>query len=118
MTKRFSTISDVEIKELYTSADLKDWEYQKDLGDPGHYPFTRGVHATMYRGKPWTIRLFSGFWTASHTNKRYHLLLEKGQHGLSVAFDMPTLMGIDSDDPKALGEVGKCGEAIDTLQDT
>ena len=117
MTRRFSTISDVEIKELYTASDLKNWEPEKELGQPGHYPFTRGIHATMYRGRPWTIRLFSGFGTASDTNKRYHLLLEKGQHGLSVAFDMPTLMGVDSDDPKALGEVGKCGVAIDTLHD-
>jgi len=117
MTKKFSTLSDVEIKELYTAEDLKNWESQKDLGRPGQYPFTRGIHATMYRGKPWTIRLFSGFGTACDTNKRYHLLLEKGQHGLSVAFDMPTLMGVDSDDPRALGEVGKCGVAIDTLHD-
>ncbi len=117
MTKIFSTLSDVEIKELYTSADLKEWSPEKELGVPGQYPFTRGIHATLYRGKPWTIRLFSGFGTASDTNKRYHLLLEKGQHGLSVAFDMPTLMGVDSDDPKALGEVGKCGVAIDTLYD-
>ncbi len=117
MSKRFSTISDVEIKELYTPSSLKGWEYEKDLGDPGKYPFTRGIHATLYREKPWTIRLFSGFGTACDTNKRYHLLLEKGQHGLSVAFDMPTLMGIDSDDPKAQGEVGKCGVAIDTLHD-
>jgi len=115
--RRFSTISDVEIKELYTEKDLKNFNIEKDLGSPGEYPFTRGIHKDMYRGKPWTMRLFSGFGTATDTNKRYHILLERGQHGLSVAFDMPTLMGIDSDDPRALGEVGKCGVAIDTVRD-
>lgn len=115
--KRFSTISDVEIKELYTPENLKNFDIEKDLGHPGEYPFTRGVHKTMYRGKSWTMRLFSGFGTAADTNQRYHMLLEKGQHGLSVAFDMPTLMGVDSDDPRAIGEVGKCGVAIDTIRD-
>ncbi len=115
--KRFSTISDLEIKDLYTTEDLKNFNYEKDLGQPGEFPYTRGIHRTMYRGKPWTIRLFSGFGTAADTNKRYHILLERGQHGLSVAFDMPTLMGVDSDDSRAKGEVGKCGVAIDTLHD-
>lgn len=116
-SKRFSTISDLEIKELYTPDDIRNFEYKKDLADPGQFPFTRGIHRTMYRGKPWTMRLFSGFGTAADTNKRYHMLLERGQHGLSVAFDMPTLMGVDSDDPRGKGEVGKCGVAIDTLRD-
>lgn len=115
--KRFSTISDLEIKELYGPQDLKDFNPKKNLGNPGEYPFTRGIHKNMYRGKVWTMRLFSGFGMAIDTNKRYHLLLEKGQHGLSVAFDMPTLMGIDSDHVKAKGEVGKCGVAIDSVQD-
>ncbi|MBI4041466.1 MAG: methylmalonyl-CoA mutase family protein [Deltaproteobacteria bacterium] len=114
---KFSTISDLEIKEVYTADDLKNVDLEHDLGRAGEYPYTRGIHETMYRGKPWTIRLFSGFGTAHETNRRYQLLLEQGQHGLSVAFDMPTLMGIDSDDPRSLGEVGKCGVAIDTLQD-
>ncbi len=115
--KRFSTISDLEIKGLYTPEDIENVDYKKDLSDPGEYPFTRGIHRTMYRGKPWTMRLFSGFGTAADTNKRYHLLLGRGQHGLSVAFDMPTLMGIDSLDPRSKGEVGKCGVAVDTLRD-
>ncbi|MEK7790200.1 MAG: methylmalonyl-CoA mutase family protein [Deltaproteobacteria bacterium] len=115
--KRFSTISDLEIKGLYTERDIQNVDYKKDLSDPGEYPFTRGIHRTMYRGKPWTMRLFSGFGTAADTNKRYHMLLGRGQHGLSVAFDMPTLMGVDSDDPRGKGEVGKCGVAVDTLRD-
>lgn len=117
LPRRFSTISDLEVKELYTPADIARLDYKKDLADPGDYPFTRGIHRTMYRGKPWTMRLFSGFGTAADTNKRYHMLLERGQHGLSVAFDMPTLMGIDSDDPRGRGEVGRCGVAVDTLRD-
>src|SRR3989344_2675126 len=114
---RFSTISDLEIKELYDAQDLKTFDIEKDLGRPGEYPYTRGIHKTMYRGRPWTMRLFSGFGTPSDTNKRYHVLLERGQHGLSVAFDMPTLMGVDSDHSRAKGEVGKCGVAIDTVKD-
>ena len=115
--RRFSTISDLEIKELYDPEDLKNLDVEKQLGIPGEFPFTRGIHKNMYRGKIWTMRLFSGFGTARDTNKRYHMLLKKGQHGLSVAFDMPTLMGIDSDHPKARGEVGRCGVAIDSVQD-
>ena len=115
--RRFSTISDLEIKELYTAEALKTVNIEKDLGKPGEYPFTRGIHKNMYRGKMWTMRLFSGFGTARDTNQRYHMLLKKGQHGLSVAFDMPTLMGIDSDHTKGRGEVGKCGVAIDSVQD-
>ena len=115
--KRFSTISDLEIKELYTPDDIEDLDYLKDLGFPGEYPFTRGIYPNMYRGRLWTMRQFAGFGTAEETNQRYHYLLEQGQTGLSVAFDMPTIMGVDSDDPRAKGEVGKCGVAIDTLAD-
>ena len=115
--ERFSTISDHEIKELYTPADIEDFDYLKDLGFPGEYPYTRGIYPNMYRGRLWTMRQFAGFGTAEETNQRYHYLLEQGQTGLSVAFDMPTIMGVDSDDPRASGEVGKCGVAIDTLAD-
>ncbi len=115
--KRFSTISDLEIKELYTPEDIEDLDYLRDLGFPGEYPFTRGIYPNMYRGRLWTMRQFAGFGTAEETNQRYHYLLEQGQTGLSVAFDMPTIMGVDSDDPRAKGEVGKCGVAIDTLAD-
>lgn len=115
--REFTTISGKEIKELYTPADLHGFEYQKDLGFPGEYPFTRGVHPTMYRGRMWTIRQFSGFGTAEDTNKRYKYLLSLGQTGLSVAFHLPTLMGVDSDHPMAQGEIGKCGVAVDTLAD-
>lgn len=113
----FTTISGKEIKELYTPSDLEEFDYLKDLGFPGEYPFTRGIHATMYRGRPWTIRQFSGYGTAEDTNKRYKYLLSHGQTGLSVAFHLPTLMGYDSDHPMARGEVGKCGVAVDTLAD-
>ncbi|TPW02488.1 MAG: methylmalonyl-CoA mutase, N-terminal domain, partial [bacterium] len=102
---------------LYTPLDIRDMDYQRDLGFPGEYPFTRGIHANMYRGRRWTMRQFSGFGTAEETNQRYHFLLGKGQTGLSVAFDFPTLMGYDSDHPRSLGEVGRCGVAIDSLED-
>ena len=92
-------------------------DYQRDLGDPGRYPFTRGVQPTMYRGRLWTMRQYAGFGTAAETNRRFHLLLDAGQTGLSVAFDLPTQMGIDSDSPRALGEVGRVGVAIDTVED-
>ncbi len=108
---RFSNLSDTEIDPLYTESP------SKNLGKPGTYPFTRGIYPTMYRGRLWTMRQFAGFGTASDTNKRYRYLLKEGQTGLSVAFDMPTLMGYDSDDSKSLGEVGKCGVAIDTVND-
>jgi len=104
-------------KAVYTPQDLPSRSYERSLGDPGRYPFTRGIHATLYRRKPWTIREFAGFGTAEETNKRFHLLLSEGQMGLSVAFDMPTLMGFDSDSPRAEGEVGRCGVAIDSLKD-
>jgi methylmalonyl-CoA mutase N-terminal domain/subunit len=112
-----TTISGKRIKELYTPLDLASFDYQKNLGFPGRYPFTRGVHPTMYRGRLWTMRQFSGFGTAEDTNKRYKYLLSHGQTGLSVAFHLPTLMGIDSDNPLAEGEIGNCGVAIDSLAD-
>ncbi|MBO8167731.1 MAG: methylmalonyl-CoA mutase family protein [Thermoanaerobacteraceae bacterium] len=114
---KFVTVSQKPIKELYTPADVKDLDYQRDLGFPGEYPFTRGVQPTMYRGRLWTMRQFAGFATAEESNQRYKFLLEKGQTGLSVAFDMPTLMGYDSDHPFSEGEVGRCGVAIDSLAD-
>ncbi|MHC1567183.1 MAG: acyl-CoA mutase large subunit family protein [Candidatus Syntropharchaeia archaeon] len=114
---KFVTISNRPIKRVYKPEDLDGFDYERDLGDPGEYPFTRGIHPTMYRGRLWTMRQFSGFGTAEDTNKRYKFLLEQGQTGLSVAFHFPTLYGRDSDDPMSLGEVGKCGVAIDSLKD-
>ena len=115
---RYSTISDVPIRRLYTQADLpEDWSYDKYLGYPGQAPFTRGIHASGYRGKLFTMRQFSGFASPEETNRRYKYLLEHGGSGLSVAFDLPTLMGYDSDHPFSEGEVGKCGVAIDSLED-
>lgn len=113
----FTTISGVPIRELYTGADLLDLDYGRDLGDPGEFPFVRGIHRDMYRGKLWTMRQFSGFATPEETNRRYHYLLSQGQTGLSVAFDLPTLMGYDADDPLAEGEVGKCGVSVCSLED-
>ncbi len=115
--QRYRTISGVEIKDLYTPLDIENFDYLKDLGFPGDYPYTRGVYPNMYRGKLWTIRQFAGFGRASDTNRRFKFLLEKGQTGLSTAFDMPTLMGYDSDHPMAEGEVGREGVAVDTLAD-
>ena len=115
--ERFSTVSDQEIKSIYLPTDVRDQDYLKDLGFPGEYPFTRGVQPSMYRGRLWTMRMFAGLGSATDTNKRFHLLVKEGQTGLSTAFDMPTLMGYDSDSPKARGECGKCGVAIDTLKD-
>ena len=115
---RFTTISGVPIRRLYTQADLPDdWSEEKYLGYPGQPPFTRGIHATGYRGKLFTMRQFSGFASPEETNQRYKYLLEHGGGGLSVAFDLPTLMGYDSDHPASEGEVGKCGVAIDSLED-
>ncbi len=113
----FTTVSGKEIRELYTPLDLDGFNYTHQLGFPGEYPFTRGIHPTMYRGRLWTMRQFSGFGSAEDTNKRYKYLLSHGQTGLSVAFHLPTLMGIDSDHPLAEGEIGKCGVAIDSLAD-
>ncbi len=115
--ERFSTISDLEIKPLYTPLDLEGFDFLRDVGFPGSYPFTRGVHSTMYRGRLWTMRQFAGFGTPEQTNERYKYLLSIGQTGLSIAFDFPTLYGRDSDDPFSRGEIGKCGVAVDTLRD-
>jgi methylmalonyl-CoA mutase, N-terminal domain len=114
---RFSTVSDLEIKGLYTPEDIKDINYSRDVGFPGVYPFTRGVQPSMYRGRLWTMRMFSGLGGPEETNKRFHYLLFHGETGLSVAFHYPTLMGYDSDSPMSKGEIGKCGVAVDTLQD-
>ncbi|HEY1513324.1 MAG TPA: methylmalonyl-CoA mutase family protein [Gaiellaceae bacterium] len=112
----FSTISGIENEPLQTP-DTVSVDYERDLGYPGAYPFTRGVYPSMYRGRLWTMRQFAGFGTAAETNARFHYLLEHGQTGLSTAFDMPTLMGYDSDHPRSLGEVGREGVAIDSLED-
>jgi methylmalonyl-CoA mutase N-terminal domain/subunit len=113
----YTTVSGKEIGALYGPDDLKGFSYPAKLGFPGVYPFTRGVQATMYRGRKWTMRMFAGLGSAEETNERFHYLVKQGQTGLSTAFDMPTLMGYDSRDPKARGECGKCGVAIDTLMD-
>ena len=112
----FTTISGLENEPLYTP-DNVEVDYERDLGYPGVYPFTRGVYPSMYRGKLWTMRQFAGFGTAEETNARFRYLLGHGQTGLSTAFDMPTLMGYDSDHPRSLGEVGREGVAIDSLDD-
>ena len=114
---RFATVSNHEVDRLYTPADIADLDYDDDLGFPGEPPYTRGVYPTMYRGRTWTMRQFAGFGTVEETNERFHYLIEEGQTGLSTAFDMPTLMGIDSDDVMAEGEVGREGVAVDTLAD-
>ncbi|NMP22350.1 acyl-CoA mutase large subunit family protein [Sulfobacillus harzensis] len=113
----FSTVSEVPVERLYTPLDAPSDKYMENVGFPGEYPFTRGVYPTMYRGRLWTMRQYAGFGTAEESNLRYRYLLEQGQTGLSVAFDLPTQMGYDSDDPVAQGEVGKVGVAIDTLKD-
>jgi len=113
----FKTTSQIELKRLYTPLDASDLDYCTDLGFPGEFPFTRGVQATMYRGRLWTMRQYAGFATAEETNRRYKYLLEQGQTGLSVAFDLPTQIGYDSDHPISEGEVGKVGVAIDTMRD-
>jgi methylmalonyl-CoA mutase N-terminal domain/subunit len=113
---RFSTWSDVDVPDVLTPADVA-LDYLRDLGMPGQFPFARGVQPTMYRGRLWTMRMFAGFGSPEQTNRRFQYLLSQGQTGLSTAFDFPTLMGYDSDSPRALGEVGMCGVAIDTLRD-
>ena len=113
----FATVSNHEVERLYTPEDVADLDYDEDLGYPGEPPYTRGVYPTMYRGRTWTMRQFAGFGTAEETNERFHYLIDNGQTGLSTAFDMPTLMGIDSDHPMSEGEVGKEGVAVDTLRD-
>jgi methylmalonyl-CoA mutase N-terminal domain/subunit len=112
-----TTVSSVPIDALYTPDSIPDFDADTDLGYPGQYPYTRGVHATMYRSRLWTMRQFAGFGTARQTNERFKFLLGKGQTGLSTAFDLPTLMGLDSEDPRSLGEVGRLGVAVDTLDD-
>lgn len=114
---KFTNLSDIEIKQVYTPDDAKDIDYSKEIGLPGEFPFTRGIHPTMYRGRLWTMRQFAGFGTAEETNKRFKYLLQHGETGLSTAFDMPTLMGYDSDHPMSQGEIGRCGVAIDTIND-
>jgi methylmalonyl-CoA mutase N-terminal domain/subunit len=113
----FATVSNLDVDRLYTPDDVADMDYDEDLGFPGEEPYTRGVYPTMYRGRTWTMRQFAGFGTAEETNERFHYLVDEGQTGLSTAFDMPTLMGIDSDDTMAEGEVGREGVAVDTLRD-
>jgi methylmalonyl-CoA mutase N-terminal domain/subunit len=114
----YHTLSGIPIAGLYRPADLPaDWTYQDRLGDPGQFPYTRGPHETMYRGKPWTMRMFSGFGTPADTNQRFKFLLAQGQTGLSTAFDMPTLMGLDPDDPRSRGEVGREGVAVSSVAD-
>jgi len=115
--KKFITVSNEEIRRLYTPEDIHDLDYERDLGYPGLFPFTRGVYPTMYRGRLWTMRQFAGFGGPEETNQRFKYLLKEGQTGLSTAFDMPTLMGLDSDHPLADGEVGVEGVAVDTLRD-
>jgi len=115
--QQFITTSSEPIRRLYTPLDVADLDYQNDLGLPGEYPYTRGIHPTLHRGRLWTMRMFAGFGTAEETNARFKYLLEQGQTGLSIAFDLPTLMGYDSDAPEALGEFGKCGVAISSLKD-
>lgn len=114
---KFITTSSEEIERLYTPLDIAPMDYARDLGMPGEYPYTRGVHATMHRGRLWTMRMFAGFGTAEETNARFKYLLEHGETGLSTAFDMPTLYGYDTDSPRAVGEFGKCGVAISSLAD-
>ena len=111
------TTLDITEKSVYQPEDLSDLDYDKDLGDPGHFPFTRGIYPKMHAEKLWTMRQFSGYGTPAETNKRFKFLFQHGQNGLSVAFDLPTLMGLDSDDPLSEGEVGKCGVAVDSLRD-
>jgi methylmalonyl-CoA mutase N-terminal domain/subunit len=113
----FTTVSNYPIRGLYTPADLEGWNPDRDLGYPGEPPYTRGIHSTMYRGRLWTMRQFAGFGAAEDTNQRFRYLLSQGQTGLSTAFDLPTLMGYDSDHPLSEGEVGKCGVAISSLAD-
>jgi len=113
----FVSQSSADVEPLYTPDDLEGFDYEDQLSYPGYFPYTRGIHPTMYRGRLWTMRQFSGFGTAEDTNQRYKFLLDRGQTGLSVAFDFPTLMGYDSDSPESEGEVGKCGVAVSSLED-
>jgi methylmalonyl-CoA mutase N-terminal domain/subunit len=111
------SLSGLEIQRVYTPENIREFDAARDLGAPGEFPFTRGIYPTMYRGRLWTMRQFAGFGSAEESNRRYHYLLHQGNTGLSVAFDMPTLMGRDSDDPRSRGEVGRCGVAVDSVTD-
>ena len=117
LDKDFQTPSSVKVERIYTPANLQNSDYVDDLGFPGYYPYTRGVYPTMYRGKPWTMRMFSGFGTPEDTNRRLKYLISHGETGLSIAFDMPTLYGYDADSSRAEGEVGRCGCNISSLKD-
>ena len=114
---KFTTASGLELKSSYTPEDLADWDYEREAGYPGQYPFTRGIYSSLYRGRLWTMRQYAGFGTAAESNARFRYLLEQGQTGLSVAFDLPTQIGLDSDHPLSRGEVGRVGVAIDSLED-
>src|SRR4029077_6724575 len=113
--EKFTTPSGLPLERLYTEDSLADWEPEEALGYPGEFPYTRGIYPSMYRGRVWTMRQYAGFGSAAESNQRYRYLLSKGQSGLSVAFDLPTQSGMDSDHSLALGEVGKVGVAIDSL---
>src|SRR2546421_3611 len=115
--KRFESVSLEEVKRLYTPADIEELDFSRDISFPGEFPYTRGIHPTGYRGKLWTMRQFAGFSTPEETNARFKYLLGQGQNGLSVAYDLPTLMGYDADSSLAEGEVGKCGVAVLSLAD-
>ena len=115
--ERFTTLSGLPIDRLYTEANLSAWNPEDALGYPGESPYTRGIYPSIYRGRLWTMRQYAGFGSAAESNQRYRYLLNKGQSGLSVAFDLPTQIGMDSDHQLALGEVGKVGVAIDSLED-
>ena len=115
--REYTTISGVPVEPLYGPESLADFDPARDLGEPGQFPYTRGIHESMYRGRLWTMRQFSGFATPEETNSRYHYLLAQGQTGLSVAFDLPTLMGYDADHALSEGEVGKCGASVSSLED-
>jgi len=115
--KVFENLSGIALSPMYTPRDIVSVDYTRDLGFPGEFPYTRGIYPTMYRGRIWTMRLFSGFGAPEDTNRRLRYLLEHGETGLSIAFDMPTLYGYDADHPRALGEVGKCGVSVSSLED-
>ena len=115
--KSHRNLSDIEIQRIYSPENIQELDVARDLGAPGEFPFTRGIYPTMYRGRLWTMRQFAGFGSAEESNRRYHYLLQQGNMGLSVAFDMPTLMGYDSDDSRSRGEVGRCGVAVDSVAD-
>src|SRR5437867_1244669 len=112
-----TTISGRPLQVFYGPQEVAEGDYSDSLGDPGEFPFTRAIHPNLYRGRPWTMRQFAGFGSARQTNERFKFLLSKGQTGLSTAFDLPTLMGLDSDDPRSLGEVGRLGVAVAILDD-